>query len=66
MDDKRVKGAATNVGGKVKEGMGKALGDEKMRREGQADQVKGRAENAVGGVKDEVRETEERREERKH
>lgn len=66
MDDKRVKGAATNVGGKVKEGMGKALGDEKMRREGQADQVKGRAENAVGGLKDEVRENERLREERKH
>lgn len=64
MDDKRVKGAATNVGGKIKEGVGKAVGDEKLRREGQVDQVKGRAENAVGGLKDEVRENERLREER--
>lgn len=62
MDEKRVKGAAKNVGGKVKEGMGKALGDEKLRREGQADQIKGRTENAVGGLKDGVRESTETRE----
>jgi len=56
MDKDRVEGAARNVGGKVKEGVGKAVGDEKLRREGQVDQVKGRAENAVGGIKDEARE----------
>ena len=56
MDKDRVEGAARNVGGKIKEGVGKATGDEKLRREGQVDQVKGRAENAVGGIKDEVRE----------
>jgi uncharacterized protein YjbJ (UPF0337 family) len=56
MDDDRVKGAARNIGGKVKEGVGKAVGDEKLRREGQVDQVKGRAENAVGGIKDKARE----------
>lgn len=56
MDDDRMQSSATNVGGKIKEGAGKALGDEKMKREGQADQVKGRAQNAIGGVKDEARE----------
>jgi uncharacterized protein YjbJ (UPF0337 family) len=56
MDDDRIKGSATNVGGKIKEGAGKALGDEKMKREGQADQVEGRVQNAVGGVKDKARE----------
>ena len=56
MDDDRVKGAAKNIGGKVKEGVGKATGDTKLRREGQVDQVKGRVQNAVGGVKDEARE----------
>ena len=56
MDKDRVKGSAKNVGGKIKEGVGKAVGDEKLRREGQVDQVKGRAENAVGGVKDKARE----------
>jgi uncharacterized protein YjbJ (UPF0337 family) len=56
VDEDRVEGAARNVGGKVKEGVGKVLGDEKLRREGQVDQVKGRAENAIGGIKDAARE----------
>jgi uncharacterized protein YjbJ (UPF0337 family) len=61
MDDNRVKGAARNVGGKVKEGVGRAVGDEKLKREGQVDQVSGKVENAVGGLKDEVRENRELR-----
>jgi uncharacterized protein YjbJ (UPF0337 family) len=56
VDEDRVEGAARNVGGKVKEGVGKVLGDEKLRREGQVDQIKGRAENAIGGIKDSARE----------
>jgi uncharacterized protein YjbJ (UPF0337 family) len=56
VDEDRVEGAARNIGGKVKEGVGKAVGDEKLRREGQVDQVKGRAENAIGGIKDKARE----------
>lgn len=56
VDDDRVEGAARNVGGKIKEGVGKAVGDEKLKREGQVDQVKGRAENAIGGIKDATRE----------
>ena len=43
MDEDRVEGAAKNIGGKIKEGVGKAVGDEKLRREGQLDQVKVRA-----------------------
>jgi uncharacterized protein YjbJ (UPF0337 family) len=64
VDDDRVEGAAKNLGGKLKEGVGKVLGDEKLRREGQVDQVKGRAENAIGGIKDEAREKLERRDRR--
>ena len=56
MDKDRVEGAAKNIGGKVKEGVGKAVGDEKLRREGQVDQVAGKAENAWGGAKDAARE----------
>jgi uncharacterized protein YjbJ (UPF0337 family) len=63
VDDDRVEGAARNVGGKVKEGVGKVLGDEKLRREGQVDQIKGRAENAIGGIKDSAREKIERKDE---
>ena len=56
MDRDRVEGAAKNVGGKVKEAAGKVTGDEKLKREGQADQVTGKVQNVVGGVKDKVRE----------
>lgn len=55
-DRDRVEGAAKNVGGKVKEAAGKATGDEKLKREGQKDQVTGKVQNVVGGVKDELRE----------
>jgi uncharacterized protein YjbJ (UPF0337 family) len=39
----------------VKEWTGKALGDKKLEGEGQADQVKGKVQNAVGGIKDALR-----------
>jgi uncharacterized protein YjbJ (UPF0337 family) len=55
MDKDRVDGAATNMGGKVKEAAGKVTGDEKMKREGQMDQARGKVENAVGGLKDTLR-----------
>jgi uncharacterized protein YjbJ (UPF0337 family) len=55
-DRDRVEGAAKNVGGKIKEAAGKVTGDEKMKREGQADQVVGKVQNTVGGVKDKLRE----------
>jgi len=56
VDEDRVEGSAKNIGGKIKEGVGKVTGDEKLKREGQLDQVKGKVENAVGGMKDKVRE----------
>jgi uncharacterized protein YjbJ (UPF0337 family) len=56
MDKDRVEGAAKNVGGKIKEAAGKVTGDEKLKREGQADQVAGKVQNVVGGVKDKLRE----------
>jgi uncharacterized protein YjbJ (UPF0337 family) len=56
MDKDRVEGAATNIKGKVKEGVGKMTGDSKTEAEGQADQIKGKTQNAVGGLKDKARE----------
>ena len=35
--------------------MGRVTGDKKTEAEGKADQVKGKVENAVGGLKDAVR-----------
>jgi uncharacterized protein YjbJ (UPF0337 family) len=52
MDQDRMKGSMKEAKGKVKEAAGKALGDEKLKREGQADQVEGKVQNVVGGIKD--------------
>jgi len=56
LDKDRVEGAAKNVGGKIKEAAGKVTGDEKLKREGQADQVVGKVQNTIGGIKDKLRE----------
>lgn len=55
VDENRVQGAWDKAKGAVKEGIGKMTGDEKMQAEGKADKVAGKAESAVGGVKDSVR-----------
>ena len=56
IDDDRTEGSMKQAGGKMKEGAGKLFGDEKMKREGQADQAEGKVQNAWGSAKDEVRE----------
>ena len=52
MDADRIKGSANQAKGKIKEVAGKVTGDSKLQSEGVADQVKGKVQNAVGGVKD--------------
>lgn len=54
-DHDRIEGAAKNMGGKVKEAAGKVTGDEKLKAEGKADQIEGKVQNAVGGLKDALR-----------
>jgi len=54
-DHDRVEGAARNLGGKAKEAAGKLTGDEKLKAEGRADQLTGKVQNAVGGLKDTLR-----------
>lgn len=54
-DQDRIEGAAKNIGGKIKEGIGKVTGDEKLKAEGRADQMEGKVQNTVGGVKDALR-----------
>ena len=56
-DHDRIEGAAKNMGGNVKEAAGKLTGDEKLKAEGRADQVEGKVQNAVGGVKDALRDS---------
>ena len=55
VDENRVTGAVDKMKGAVKEGIGKMTGDEKLQGEGMADKAKGKAESAVGGAKDAVR-----------
>jgi len=55
MDKDRIKGAADQAKGAVKDAVGKAIGDTKLQTDGKADKLKGKIESAVGGVKDTVR-----------
>ncbi len=55
-DHDRIEGAAKNIGGKIKEGVGNVTGDEKLKAEGKADQVAGKVQNTVGGIKDSINE----------
>ena len=57
MDDDRIKGTATELGGKVKDAIGGITGDSKSEVEGKADQVSGSLQNAYGSAKDSVRDT---------
>ncbi|EUB71284.1 CsbD family protein [Pseudomonas sp. PDM10] len=48
----KVKGMANEAAGNVKQGVGKATGNEKMRSEGVAQERKGEAQQAIGKAKD--------------
>ncbi len=52
MNQDRMKGTLKEAKGNVKEAAGKALGNEKLKREGQAERVEGKIQNFVGGIKD--------------
>jgi uncharacterized protein YjbJ (UPF0337 family) len=52
MDKDRIVGSAKEVKGKVKEAVGKAVGDAKLESEGKADRVEGKVQSAIGGLKD--------------
>jgi uncharacterized protein YjbJ (UPF0337 family) len=56
MNKDRIKGAAEQAEGKVKEVAGKVTGDSKLEAEGKADQFAGKLRNTVGGLKDTVKE----------
>ena len=55
MDKDRVIGSAKVIKGKVKEAVGKAVGDAKLETEGKADKTEGKVQNVVGGLKDALR-----------
>jgi len=55
MDKDWIAGSARKSTGSVKEAIGKGTGDSKTQAEGAAEKTAGRAQNAVGGIKDAVR-----------
>ena len=55
VDSNRVSGAIDQAKGAVKEGVGKMTGDQKLQADGAADKIKGKAESAIGGAKDAVK-----------
>lgn len=55
IDKDRTEGSAKNIGGKLKEGLGKLTGDSKTQAEGKADQAEGKVQNTFGGIKDALR-----------
>ena len=52
MSEEHVKGGVEKVGGRIKEAVGALAGDERLKAEGQFDQLKGGAHQAWGDVKD--------------
>ena len=56
MNKDRIQGSAEQAKGKIKETVGKLTGDAKLQGEGKADQIAGKTQNAIGGIKDKVKE----------
>lgn len=57
MNTDTLTGAATDLGGKLKEGLGTATGDKTLREEGKADQLGGKVQQRYGEAKDTVEDT---------
>lgn len=56
MDKDRIEGSLKQASGATKEAFGKVTGDAKTQASGNAEKNAGKVQNAVGGVKDAVRE----------
>jgi uncharacterized protein YjbJ (UPF0337 family) len=56
MDKDRIAGSAKEAKGAIKETAGKALGDAKLQADGKSDKAEGKVQNAIGGLKDALKE----------
>jgi uncharacterized protein YjbJ (UPF0337 family) len=52
MDKDRIIGSAKQAKGTIKQALGRALGDTKLKVDGKAEELEGRAQNLVGTIKD--------------
>jgi uncharacterized protein YjbJ (UPF0337 family) len=57
VDRDRIAGSAKEIEGAVKQATGKAVGDVKLESQGSAEKTEGKIQNAVGGLKDTLKET---------
>ncbi len=55
MNKDRVEGCVKTIKGVLKQAVGKTVGDTKLSREGKVDEIEGKAQNALGGIKDEIK-----------
>jgi len=53
-NEDQAKGKAKDIGGKIKEEVGDATGNDRMKQDGQADQVEGKVQKGVGDTKDKL------------
>jgi uncharacterized protein YjbJ (UPF0337 family) len=52
MNDDQIKGKAKDIGGKIQEKVGEAVGNRQQQSEGVANQAEGKVQEKVGDVKD--------------
>lgn len=55
MHKDEAKGAAKGIKGSIKEGVGKATGNERLQAEGAGERVAGKVQKGVGALKDAAR-----------
>ena len=55
MNEDRIEGAATTLGGRVETNLGEITGDRKLQSDGLVDQARGSAQNMFGGAQDALR-----------
>ena len=56
MDKNRIAGSAKEIKGAFKQEVGKAIGDPKLETDGNADKIEGKVQNAIGSLKDTLKE----------
>jgi uncharacterized protein YjbJ (UPF0337 family) len=55
MNEDRIEGAATTLGGRVESSVGELTGDRKLQSDGLVDKARGSAQNMFGGAQDALR-----------
>jgi uncharacterized protein YjbJ (UPF0337 family) len=55
MNEDRIEGAATTLGGRVETNLGEITGDRKLQSDGFVDKARGSAQNMLGGAQDALR-----------